>query len=94
MRMLKLLYKKSLLSSIVDCSPIAKALSILDANTQATVSRIKFKITYMICKEGLALLKMSALCEVEEKHEDNLENNSTLHDSLSGQFGNMTGQLR
>ena len=31
-----LLYKKSLLSSIVDYSPIAKAL--LDANTQATVS--------------------------------------------------------
>ena len=26
----------------------------------------------MICKEGLALRKMSALCELEEKHEVNL----------------------
>ena len=34
-----LLYKKSLSSSIVDYSPIAKALSTLDANTQATVSK-------------------------------------------------------
>ena len=31
--------KKSLSSSIVDYSPIAKALSTLDANTQATVSK-------------------------------------------------------
>ena len=41
-----LLYNKSLSSSIVDYSPIAKALSTLDANTQATVSR-KFEITHV-----------------------------------------------
>ena len=28
----------------------------------------KFEIAYFICKEGLAFTKMSALCELEEKH--------------------------
>ena len=66
-----LLYKKSLSNSIVDYSPIAKALCTLDASTQAAVSR-KFEITYMMCKVGLALKEMSALCELEEKHGVNL----------------------
>ena len=48
-----LLHKKSLSNSIGDYSPVAKALSTLDAGTQAAVSR-KFEITYMMCKEGLA----------------------------------------
>ena len=58
-------------NSIVDYSPIAKALSTLDASTQAAVSR-KFELTYMMCKEGLAPKKMSTLCELEEKHGVNL----------------------
>ena len=66
-----LLYLKSLSGCIVNYSPIAKALSTHDANKQAAVS-CKFEVTYMICKEGLALRKMSALCELEEKHEVNL----------------------
>ena len=53
-----LLHKKSLSNSIVDYSPIAKALSTLDASTQAAVSRM-FEITYMMCKEGLAQKNVS-----------------------------------
>lgn len=62
-----LLYRKSQSISITDYSPIARALSTLDAGTEMKVTR-KFEIAYAICKEGLAFSKMAPLCELEERH--------------------------
>ena len=45
-----------------------KPLNTLDANTQATVS-LRFKITYMICKEGLALLSSLPECSSGHAHQ-------------------------
>ena len=39
----------------------------LDSETEAKVKR-KFEIAYLISKEGLAFTKMSALCQLEERH--------------------------
>ena len=50
-----------------DVAQIARALSTLDQDTASKLKR-KFEIAYLICKEGLAFTKMSALCEHEEKH--------------------------
>lgn len=61
------LYKKSKCVPITEYAPIAKALSTLDASTEVRVTR-KFEIAYAICKEGFAFTKMSALCELQEKH--------------------------
>lgn len=62
-----LLHKKSISSDATEYAPIAKALSTLDSETEAKVKR-KFEIACLICKEGLAFTKMSALCQLEEKH--------------------------
>ena len=51
-----------------DVAQIARALSTLDQDTASKLKR-KFEIAYLICKEGLAFTKMSALCEYEEKHD-------------------------
>ena len=51
-----------------DVAQIARALSTLDQDTASKLKR-KFEIAYLICKEGLAFTKMSALCEHEEKHD-------------------------
>ena len=54
-------------SNVAEYASIARALSTLDPDT-ASKLKPKFEIAYLICKEGLAFTKMSALCELEEKH--------------------------
>ena len=61
------LVHKSQSSDVAEYAPIARALSTLDQDTASKLKR-KFEIAYLICKEGLAFTKMSALCEHEEKH--------------------------
>ena len=61
------LFHKSRSTDVSDYAPIARALSTLDQETALRLKR-KFEIAYLICKEGLAFTKMSALCELEEKH--------------------------
>ena len=54
-------------SDVAEYAPIARALSTLDQDTASKLKR-KFKVAYLICKEGLAFMTMSAQCELEEKH--------------------------
>ena len=61
-----LLLKKSSLSSVLDYSPIAKALHKLDAATEAMLSK-KFEIAHFITKENLSFIKMGPLCELVER---------------------------
>ena len=60
-----LLLKKASLSSVLDYSPIAKALHKLDA-AEAMLSK-KFEIAHFITKENLSFLKMGPLCELVER---------------------------
>ena len=62
-----ILFHKSRCSDVTEYAPIARALSTLDSDTAGKLKR-KFEVAYLICKEGLAFTKMSALCELEEKH--------------------------
>ena len=48
-------------------APIVRVLSTLDADTAARL-RNKFELAYFLSKEGLSFNKMSALCQLEEKH--------------------------
>ena len=66
-----ILFHKSRSSDVAEYTPIARPLSMLDPDTASKLKR-KFKVAYLICKEGLAFTKMSALCELEEKHGVNL----------------------
>ena len=66
-----ILFHKSRSSDVAEYTPIARPLSILDPDTASKLKR-KFEVAYLICKEGLAFTKMSALCELEEKHGVNL----------------------
>ena len=61
-----LLLQKASLSSVLDYSPIAKALHKLDAATEAMLSK-KFEIAHFITKENLSFLKMGPLCELVER---------------------------
>ena len=36
----------------------------------------KFDIAYFVAKEGLPFTKMAPLCELEERHDVNLDNNN------------------
>ena len=62
-----ILFHKSRSSDVPEYTLIARALSTLDPNTASKLKR-KFEVAYLICKGGLAFTKMSALCELEEKH--------------------------
>ena len=62
-----LLYRKSHSSSVTEYAPIAKALSTLDSDAESKLI-MKFEIAYLICKEGMAFLKMGPLCVLEERH--------------------------
>ena len=44
-----------------------KALSTLGSTAEEKLVK-KFEIAYLICEEGMAFLKMSPLCQLEEKH--------------------------
>ena len=62
-----LLLRKSQSRSVTDYAPIAKALSTLGSEAEEKLMK-KFEIAYLICKEGMAFLKMGPLCQLEEKH--------------------------
>ena len=55
-----ILFHKSRSSDVAEYAPIARALSTLDPDTASKLKR-KFEVAYLICKEGLAFTKMSAL---------------------------------
>ena len=59
-------------SCITNYAPIAKALSNLD---DATIEMLKKKcdIAYVTLKENLTFTKMKAMCELEIRHDVNLE---------------------
>ena len=61
-----LLLKKASSSSVLDYTPIAKALRKLDASTEAMISN-KFEIAHFIAKENLSFLKVEPLCELVER---------------------------
>ena len=77
-----ILFHKSRSTDVAEYAPIARALSTLDPDTASKLKR-KFEVAYLICKEGLAFTKMSALCELEEKHRVDLgagyKNNHALY---------------
>ena len=62
-----MLLRKSRSRNVEEYAPIVKALSTLDLDTASKMKR-KFEIAYMLCKEGLAFMKMEAVCELDEKH--------------------------
>ena len=57
-----LLFRKSQSSNVTQYAPIAKAISTLDPDMKGKLRR-KFKIAYMLCKEGLDFTKMAAVCK-------------------------------
>ena len=61
------LFHKSEETDVSDYVPIATTLNTLDQETALGLKQ-KFKIAYLICKEGLAFMKMPALCELDKKH--------------------------
>ena len=68
-----LIVQKETPSSVVEYSPIAKALARANINetTKAKLKR-KFNVAYMIAKENLSFTKMYIniifICELEERH--------------------------
>ena len=62
-----LLFRKSQYSNATEYTPIAKALSSLDASSEQRLKK-KFEIAHLLCKQSLAFRKMVTICELEEKH--------------------------
>ena len=62
-----ILLAKSRSSDVTQYTPIAKALSTLDHDSESKLRR-KFEVAYFLSKEGLAFAKMAAVCELEQKH--------------------------
>ena len=62
-----MLLKKKQAVDIRDYSPIARALSTMDATSKERMKR-KFDIAYTISKENMAFTKMKPICELMERH--------------------------
>ena len=65
-----ILFHKSRSSDVAEYALITRALSTLDPDTASKLKR-KFEVAYLICKEGLAFTKMSALCELGAGYKNN-----------------------
>ena len=61
-----LLSRKEHASDICEYSPIAKALSKMDACAEETIKK-KFDVAYMLAKEGMAFHKMKPICQLLER---------------------------
>ena len=62
-----LLLRKASAKAVTDYSPIARAFSNIDSTTEKRLKKL-FETAYMLCKENLSFLKMSAICELQQKH--------------------------
>ena len=59
--------RKSQSRSMTEYAPIAKALSTFSSDAEEKLVK-KFEIAYLICKEGMAFLKMGPFCQLEENN--------------------------
>ena len=62
-----MLLKKKQAVDICDYSPIARALSTMDATSKEWMKQ-KFDIAITISKENMAFTKMKPICELMERH--------------------------